>query len=300
MKYFLAKYLVWLILGSMLVLGVTSLVRMKDDVQLTLSFPTEKAELTTYTLLQPNTLIRPSLSESGVLINEPTSLIPEVDATISLTEESILARTNSERIEKGVMPVTKSAILTKSATIKAQDILARQYFAHESPDSKVVSDLVTSAGYTYVSVGENLALGTFKNSEDLIHAWMNSQGHKENILSSRYTELGIGIVRGSYKGDIVWVIVQHFGKPLSACDSPDELFRQTIEGQAQALEVLYDTIQQEQKAIKSHRSPLEYEAAIEQVNNNIDSYNETSKQLAQAIEKYNKDVQSFNACIEGK
>ena len=64
-------------------------------------------------------------------------------------------------------------------------------------------------------------MGNFKNDQDLVSAWLNSPGHRANILNTRFTEIGTAVLKGFYEGREVWMAVQEFGLPLSSCPNPD-------------------------------------------------------------------------------
>ena len=93
-------------------------------------------------------------------------------------------------------------------------MFAEQYFAHESP---LGNDMVALAGtynYPYRTIGENLAIGNYLSSQQMVTSWMNSSGHRANILNTSYTEIGVAVVRGTFEGREVWIGVQIYGKPI--------------------------------------------------------------------------------------
>ena len=139
----------------------------------------------------------------------------------TLTIPGILAATNDNRTanQRGVLTLNEQ--LNAAAAAKAADLFAQQYFEHVGPDGRGPADWVDDTGYTYLSVGENLALGNFDSDADLVQAWMDSPGHRENILKTTYSEIGIGVAQGEFEGRTTWVAVQTFARPLSACPTPD-------------------------------------------------------------------------------
>ena len=92
-------------------------------------------------------------------------------------------------------------------------MLAKGYWAHFAPDGTSPWSFFLSFGYKYQYAGENLARD-FSNANDAVNAWMNSPTHRENILNSKYKEIGIGVVEGNLAGVDTTVIVQFFGAPL--------------------------------------------------------------------------------------
>jgi len=137
-------------------------------------------------------------------IEEPAPEIQNGYSIDSLTQIGIITWTNMFRASNNISQLSANSELSSAATAKASDILTRQYFEHTAPDGTTASDLAKAKGYEYITVGENLALGEYKNDEDVVRAWMDSPGHKANILNTSYEEIGVGVVRGIYEGDNAW------------------------------------------------------------------------------------------------
>lgn len=110
-----------------------------------------------------------------------------------LTAAGIIEQTNAQRGDFGQSALKENEQLNQAALAKVKDMFAGQYFEHISPLGKGPADLAKAAGYLYVSIGENLALGNYKDDAALVEAWMNSPGHRANILDPRFTEIGIGV-----------------------------------------------------------------------------------------------------------
>lgn len=131
--------------------------------------------------------------------------------TSSINVDSLLLLTNKERETVGTNPLTINSQLSQAAAQKAEDMLTNDYWAHNSPDGKTPWVFIKSSGYNYVYAGENLAKG-FSTSEDVIKAWMTSTaGHRENMLSSNYKDVGFAVVTGKLKGEDTVLIVEEFG-----------------------------------------------------------------------------------------
>ncbi|PIP55514.1 MAG: hypothetical protein CO183_00850 [Candidatus Zambryskibacteria bacterium CG_4_9_14_3_um_filter_42_9] len=120
--------------------------------------------------------------------------------------------TNSNRLAQNVVPLSFNATLTVAAQLKADDMASKGYFAHNSPDGRTPWYWFGEAGYNFIYAGENLAVN-FVDSEDVVRAWMNSEGHRVNILNGRFTEIGIAIASGIYNGRNAVYVVQLFGRP---------------------------------------------------------------------------------------
>lgn len=126
------------------------------------------------------------------------------------TIERIVELANKARTNVGLPALNINSNLNQSALLKAQDMMSKQYFAHNSPEGVEPWYWFEKVGYTYVWAGENLALG-FETNEAVHEAWMNSEGHRENILKPNFDEIGVAIAHGEYKGYYTTIIVQHFG-----------------------------------------------------------------------------------------
>lgn len=123
----------------------------------------------------------------------------------------MLARVNAARKKAGAQPLISNSKLDLAAQRHAEDMLARNYFAHQNPEKKTVRERATAAGYDWDRIGENIAEGQF-SVDEVMDTWMNSPGHRKNILEPEFKELGVGLAlgqtgRGGHR--ILWV--QAFG-----------------------------------------------------------------------------------------
>ena len=130
----------------------------------------------------------------------------------AITEANIITLTNQSRTSYSEGQLIENVELDKAAQAKADDMLARGYFAHTTPDGRTPWSFITAAGYSYLMAGENLAVN-FTEVEDVETAWMNSPGHRANILNKDFQEIGIGISQGVYQGHTAIFVVQEFGTP---------------------------------------------------------------------------------------
>jgi len=105
---------------------------------------------------------------------------------------------NKEREKMGLPTLVEDPELNQIAFVKAQDMVMHNYFEHESPLYGAPWDMAEGFGYTYRTFGENIAHG-YKNSSNVVTAWMNSEGHRANILNEKYTNIGVGIALDSNK-----------------------------------------------------------------------------------------------------
>ena len=108
--------------------------------------------------------------------------------------------TNQEREHNGITPLVINDALTNAAKMKAQDMFAQNYWAHNSPTGKAPWDFIKATGYDYEYAGENLARG-FTTAPEVVTAWMNSPSHRENMLSGNYRDVGFALQEGSLTGE---------------------------------------------------------------------------------------------------
>ena len=123
--------------------------------------------------------------------------------------EAVLKLVNAERAKAGLRPLTLSDKLTNIAYKKAKDMADKNYFSHQSPTYGSPFDMLKQFGVSYSYAGENIAAGQ-KSAEEVMNSWMNSSGHRANILNKNYTQIGVGFYRGGQYGT-EWV--QLFIKP---------------------------------------------------------------------------------------
>ena len=131
-----------------------------------------------------------------------------------ITVNKVLTQTNAERQRQNLPLLKYNSTLSLSAAAKAQDMFANSYWAHNSPQGKTPWDFFKSAGYKYSIAGENLAKD-FYDTDSLLKAWMNSPTHRDNIVNTKYQEIGIAVVNGILNGVKTTLVVQHFATPLS-------------------------------------------------------------------------------------
>ena len=115
------------------------------------------------------------------------------NSQFSAEQQEVLALVNKERTSRGLKALVLDAAVSKVATEKARDMQDNNYFSHQSPTYGSPFDMLTQFGVKYTYAGENIAYGQ-RSPEEVMTAWMNSTGHRENILNANYTKLGVGYV----------------------------------------------------------------------------------------------------------
>ena len=218
-----------------------------------------------------------------------------------LTKAGVIALTNSQRAKNGLPALKENARLDESARMKAEDMLKNQYFAHTSPSGVTVSDLAGEVGYEFIAIGENLAMGNFENDEALVQAWMDSPGHRANILNTKYQEIGVAVSKGTFEGKTTWMAVQHFGLPVSVCPKPDENLKTAIDSSQNQMSAIFEELKALEAEIKSNPSrSSDYQARVKQYNDLAAQYNSLVEQNKTIINMYNSQVRAFNECVSEK
>lgn len=142
-----------------------------------------------------------------VTVIQKTSLLSAV------IPKSLVELANNNRINNRLSTLTTNPLLEAAAQKKANDMASKGYFAHTSPEGKTPWYWLKEVQYDFQAAGENLAIN-FVDSTDVDSAWMNSPGHRANILNGKFTEIGIATAKGYYNGRETIFVVQMFGKPL--------------------------------------------------------------------------------------
>ena len=143
------------------------------------------------------------------LIGKNTNFLAAVISSV------IVEKTNDERIDFDLNSLVTNDLLELAAQLKANDMAKKGYFAHTTPEGYDPWYWLSQAGYNFVAAGENLAVN-FTDSEDVVDAWMDSEGHRANILKENYTQIGVATAKGEYKGRDAIFVVQFFGTPAVA------------------------------------------------------------------------------------
>ncbi|TSC72861.1 MAG: RNA polymerase ECF-subfamily sigma factor [Parcubacteria group bacterium Gr01-1014_38] len=167
-----------------------------------------------------------------------------------LARDGVVRETNARRSRADLSVLQEHPTLTAAAERKVADMLARQYFAHDNPDGRGISTVVSGLGYAYLRVGENLALGNFASDQALVDAWMNSPGHRENMLHKGFTEIGAAVRRGTFQGRETWLAVQVFALPKSACPGMDDTLLKSVERQEGELDKLDARIREQRTRVE--------------------------------------------------
>lgn len=136
----------------------------------------------------------PNLIYPGQKVKVPRK--SEADTSV---QNEILSLVNAERSKVGLNPLKLNWELSRVAKIKSEDMAHEGYFSHTSPTYGTPFEMMKHFGIKYKTAGENIAAGQ-KTPKEVMVAWMNSKGHRENILNKKYTEIGVGYFKGGSYG----------------------------------------------------------------------------------------------------
>ncbi|WP_339215038.1 CAP domain-containing protein [Ornithinibacillus sp. FSL M8-0202] len=135
----------------------------------------------------------PAKNEATEQKAEETEKNQSQASELSQFEQEVVELTNQEREKNGLAPLKVDTELSKVAREKSRDMAASNYFSHNSPNYGSPFDMMKSFGITYRTAGENIAKGQ-RSPQEVVNAWMNSEGHRANILNSNFTHIGVGYV----------------------------------------------------------------------------------------------------------
>lgn len=124
---------------------------------------------------------------------------PATNTGISAFNQQVLDLTNAQRAKAGLSPLKYNAALSNVATLKSQDMRDKNYFSHTSPTYGSPFAMMDKFGISYTYAGENIAAG-YSTPQAVVTGWMNSPGHRQNILNSNYNQIGIGYAAGGSYG----------------------------------------------------------------------------------------------------
>lgn len=137
----------------------------------------------------------PQIANPALIYPGQKITVPLTDTAVTNYEAKVIELVNNIRTSYGLKPLKANWELSRVARYKSQDMADRKYFSHTSPTYGSPFDMMKNFGITYRSAGENIAMG-YKTPEAVVNGWMNSSGHRANILNSSFTEIGVGYVAG--------------------------------------------------------------------------------------------------------
>lgn len=159
----------------------------------------------------------------GIVVNTFWGTIQQsvLSYATNMSISGLLQETNEERVAGGLGNLALNGKLNSAAQAKANDMVTRDYWSHNTPDGNPPWVFFDAAGYDYKTAGENLAYG-FDSSTEAVAGWMNSPGHKANIMNTGYVDVGFGIANSdNYQGTgPQTVVVAMYGSPQVLAAAP--------------------------------------------------------------------------------
>lgn len=141
----------------------------------------------------PKPSLKPSVTPTPT--PKPQTPSPTAQSDIAQMEQRVLDLTNQERAKNGLSPLSGDSKIAQVARDHSQDMINRHYFEHTTPDGVTFDKRLSNAGIPFHAAAENIALN--QSAEAAVTAWMNSAGHRANILNGNYHKLGVGIAKGT-------------------------------------------------------------------------------------------------------
>ncbi|WP_186567048.1 SafA/ExsA family spore coat assembly protein [Lawsonibacter celer] len=135
----------------------------------------------------------PQVSNPDLIYPGQVLTIPELDKSVTAFENEVIRLVNEARAANGLQPLTANWELSRVARYKSQDMADRGYFSHTSPTYGSPFQMIRAFGLSFRTAGENIAYGQ-RTPQQVFQGWMNSSGHRANILSASYTQIGVGYV----------------------------------------------------------------------------------------------------------
>ncbi|MBQ9134231.1 MAG: SafA/ExsA family spore coat assembly protein [Clostridia bacterium] len=137
----------------------------------------------------------PQIANANLIYPGQVLNIPTTDSTVLNYEKEVVRLVNEIRAENGLPSLTYDWELSRVARYKSQDMKDNKYFSHTSPTYGSPFQMIKNFGITYRSAGENIAKG-YATPQAVVNGWMNSSGHRANILNASFNRIGVGYVAG--------------------------------------------------------------------------------------------------------
>ena len=140
----------------------------------------------------------PTVQNPALIYPGQVLQIPEPEQAVRSYEQEVIRLVNEIRVQNGLKTLSEDWELSRVARFKSQDMKENQYFSHTSPVYGSPFEMMKNFGLTYQSAAENIAKGQ-KTPQAVVNVWMNSSGHRKNILNASFTRIGVGYVKeGNY------------------------------------------------------------------------------------------------------
>ena len=139
----------------------------------------------------------PQISNPNLIYPGQVLTVPQLNAAVSAFESEVVRLVNEQRVQNGLKPLTENWELSRVARYKSQDMVDNRYFSHTSPTYGTPFQMIKAFGLSFRTAGANIAYGQ-RTPQAVVNAWMNSSGHRANILNASYTQIGVGYVANGH------------------------------------------------------------------------------------------------------
>jgi len=139
----------------------------------------------------------PQITNPDLIYPGQVLTIPRISGTVSSYENEVIRLVNEIRVNNGLKPLAANWELSRVARYKSQDMADNRYFSHTSPTYGSPFQMIRAFGLSFRTAGENIAYGQ-RTPQAVVNAWMNSSGHRANILNASYTQIGVGYVANGH------------------------------------------------------------------------------------------------------
>jgi len=140
----------------------------------------------------------PQIPNPNLIYPGQVLTIPAENTSVLAFEQEVIRLVNEQRVKNGLKPLTANWELSRVARFKSQDMVDNRYFSHTSPVYGSPFQMIRDFGLSFRTAGENIAYGQ-RTPQSVVNTWLNSSGHRANILNPSYTQIGVGYVaKGHY------------------------------------------------------------------------------------------------------
>ncbi|WP_161794831.1 CAP domain-containing protein [Desulfonatronum thioautotrophicum] len=244
--------------------------------------------------------------------------IPRPPGIISekLNASDIVKLTNEYRISLGLPPLRENFQLTHAAEYRANDMIKNSYYAHVNPvTGENPGDAITQANYQFRTYAENIAMGNFQSNRHIVDGWINSPGHRANIVNPDIREIGVAIIKDNLTPlgrPSVYYGVQLFASPMPDCSRPSNADKALLQDMQRRNDDIWKRVDDKRREIENLKSRIDRETNTATRNRLIPDYNRQvgafnslaaeakgmQESLKLVVQAYNKKVNEYNACMQ--
>ena len=244
--------------------------------------------------------------------------IPRPPAIFSenLNATDIVKLTNEYRITLGLPPLRENFQLTHAAEYRANDMIRNSYYAHVNPvTGENPGDAIKQANYQFKSYAENIAMGNWQSNGHIVDGWINSPGHRANIVNPDIREIGVAIVKDNTTPlgrPSVYYGVQLFASPMPDCSQPSKADKALLQDMQRKNDDIWRRVDDRRREIEALKNRIDCETnmatrnrLITDYNRQVDSFNSLAAEakgmqdsLKLVVQSYNNKINEYNTCMQ--